>query len=406
MLDAHRQTSIADIKGRVVSVRFEDGAIIGLLHISDPAALDAIARGDVTGVSIGYRVSRWAESTDPATRARVRTATSWELLEVSLVPIPADPAAILRSDPLQTETTETETPPAAVDIETRAAIRQIARAAGLGADWADAQIDSGADVTEAREEAFMEMQARSETIRTATVGASSEDPAIIRQRQTEALAARMGGPEATDAARPFMAWSLADYARDHLARAGSLGVASLGGESLISRAMNTTSDYPELLTGAGNRVLASGYQLAQSPLKGLARHRSATDFRPLSVLRFGEFNRLAKVTEHGEITALSNAETKEGFSLETFGGTFALSRKALINDDLGAMGRWSSEMGRAAAETEADQLLSLLLSNPVMGDGTALFHADHGNLAASGGALDIDSRRGPARHADAGASTA
>ena len=29
VLDAHRQTSIADIKGRVESVRFEDGAIIG-----------------------------------------------------------------------------------------------------------------------------------------------------------------------------------------------------------------------------------------------------------------------------------------------------------------------------------------------------------------------------------------
>ena len=45
-------------------------------------------------------------------------------------------------------------------------------------------------------------------------------------------------------------------------------------------------------------------------------------------------------------------------------------------------------MGQAAAETEAGQLLALLTANAgagvTMGDGKALFHADHGNLAALG----------------------
>jgi hypothetical protein len=159
----------------------------------------------------------------------------------------------------------------------------------------------------------------------------------------------------------------------------------------MERAMHGTSDFPELLTGAGNRVLSNAYQRAASPLKQLARQRTAADFRPMAILKTGEFSGLSKVSEAGEIQAMTTGEAKEGYSLETFGGIFALTRKAIVNDDLGAFGRWGEMMGQAAAETEATQLLELLTANSGGGvklsDGKNLFHADHGNLAASGGAL-------------------
>lgn len=382
VLDSHRQASIQDVKGRVENVRFEAGQIVATLRISDPAALAAIERGDVTGVSIGYRVTKWQDSSD-ATGQRVRTATAWELVEASLVAIPADPQALIRSATLPQDVT---TAPDAATLETRAAIRSIATTAGLDSAWADSQIDSGADVTAARSAAFEAMTQRSAApIRTATVGASGDDPAAIQARQVEALSARMMGTAPTDAARPFMQMGLADYARDALTRGGTVGVAMMGREELLQRAMHTVSDFPELLTGAGNRVLADAYKRAESPLKQLARQRTAADFRPLSTLKVGNFTKLEKVTESGEIKALSTAEAKEGYSLETFGGIFSLSRKAIINDDLGAFARWGEMMGQAAAETEAGQLLALLTANAgagvTMGDGKALFHADHGNLS-------------------------
>lgn len=36
----------------------------------------------------------------------------------------------------------------------------------------------------------------------------------------------------------------------------------------------------------------------------------------------------------------------------------------------------------AAAQTEADEMVKLLMGNPAMSDGKAVFHADHGNTAA------------------------
>jgi phage major head subunit gpT-like protein len=379
--------------GVVEAVRMEGDALVATIRLSSApdvaSTVQKIKEGTVRGVSIGYAVTRWAESVDPETRQRVRTATAWRIREVSAVAVPADPAATFRSHTMEQET---ET------LDGRAALIQRVRAAhNLPEEWATRMADAGDELTDdeirqdARDTALATRQTRtSPTIRTAAP--AGDDPAVIRNRQAEALAARMGGEAPSDAARQYMTLSLHDLARDCLTRSG-VPVNTLGTEEILTRAMHGTTDFPALLTESGNRVLAGAYRRAESPLKTIARQRTATDFRPLSVLKLGEFSGLKKVSEHGEIKAMTTGETKEGYSLETFGGTFALSRKALVNDDLGAFGRWSEMMGRAAAETEAAQLLGLLTqasgAGPVMGeDGKRLFHADHGNLAQTGAAPD------------------
>ena len=47
-------------------------------------------------------------------------------------------------------------------------------------------------------------------------------------------------------------------------------------------------------------------------------------------------------------------------------------------------GRHDQPIGQASAQTEAEELVSILTGNPAMSDGTAVFHASRGNLAASG----------------------
>ncbi len=404
LLDSHRQTSITDIKGNVSNLRFEPGAIVATLTISDPTALAAIARGDVTGVSVGYRVKNWTESRDAESGKRIRTATKFEIVEVSLVAVPADIHATIRSKQVaEQETIEapagsteiiSDQPNTATRAKTNIQIRSIATLAGLDSNFADGLIDREATVEQARAAAFAELQSRNVNVSTIHVGPSGDDPAAVQTRMAEALASRATGADPSDSARQYMSLSLSDMARLSLQRAGQSGVAMLGREELLTRAMHTTSDFPNLLTATGNRILMPAYQAAESPLKKLARQRTSDDFRPMSLIKLGEFGKLQKVTESGEIKALSTGEATEGYSLETFGGMFNLSRKAIINDDLGAFARWAAMMGTAAAETEADQLIDLLTvstgAGPIMGDGTRLFHADHGNLAAAGAAPDVD----------------
>lgn len=389
VLDGHRQGSARDVIGTVTGHRTENGNLMASIRFSGaPDAAPIVHRiqeGTIRGVSVGYKVSKWAETQDPNSKTRIRTAAAWSIFEVSAVPVPADSGATFRGNSMPLDNEETN------PAQHRAEIRTIARAAGLDSAWADAQIDADASVTETRAAAFEEIQRRGQAVPRIRVGTSGDDPAVIRTRQAEALAARMMGSTPSDAARPFMQMGLADYAREALTRSGAAGVSMLGREELLTRAMHTVSDFPELLTGAGNRVLADAYTRAASPLKQLARQRTASDFRPLSTLKLGGFGKLERVNEAGEIKSLTTGEAKESYALETFGGIFSLSRKAIVNDDLGAFSRWGEMMGQAAAETEATQLLALIQANSgngvKMDDGQNLFHASHGNLAGTGAAL-------------------
>ncbi len=394
VLDGHRQASARDTIGVVTAFRVEGNALIAtirLLQADDVKPIvERIRQGVIRGVSVGYRVQRWADSLE--NKVRVRTAAAWSIFEVSAVPVPADPGATFRSESMEDEVIETtaEDTPAA----TRAAIRAIARAAAMTAEQADDMIDRDLSVTEARAEAFETMQARTRnTPRIRVVSPSGDDPTVVRTRREEALYARVSGTAPTDEARPYMADTLRDHARA-LVEAAGISTRGMDADALFRAAMHTTSDFPMLLTGVGRRTLLTAYQVAGSPLKAvLSRQTTLPDFRAASKLKLSDIGLLEKVSESGEIKSTTRGEATESYALDTYGTMFALSRKALFNDDLNAFRDWGATAGRMAAETENNLLFTLFRQSsgtgPVMGeDGKRLFHADHGNLAASGTALD------------------
>lgn len=380
LLDSHRQGTARDVIGIVQALRNENGRVVATIRLSQAAdAQPVIARireGTLRGVSIGYAVERWEETKENG--QRVRTARVWHIVEVSAVPVPADNGANFRGFQMENENelnaNDNER------VQTRAAIRQIARSANLSAEWADTQIDAEATVVEARAAAFEAMQSRSQqTPRIRVVGASGDDPTIIRQRRADALFARISGTQPEEPAREYVGDSMRDHARSIL-EANGISTRGMNADAIFTRA-HTISDFQNLLSSTGNRFLMSAYETAQSPLKRLARQGTIADFRAKSLLKLSDIGTLKKVSESGEIKHTSRSEAAEGYKLDTYASIFGLSRQALINDDLGAFADWGRAAGRAAAETEAQLLVDLLISNPKMGeDSKKLFHADHGNL--------------------------
>jgi phage head maturation protease len=396
VLDSHRKASLADVIGVVVSAEIRDGVGVAKIKFSERATaiIADVAAGIIRHISIGYAVQQWAESTD-AKGQRVRTAVRWAPHEVSFVPVPADPGATTRSINMP----ELNTPEAPANTQTRAqinaAIRSLAETAGLDSAWSDSQIDAEATVEAARAAAFDAMATRATNIRVANPPA--EGPEALVRNLGEALHARITGATPTDQARQYMGHTLADDARAILIARGQ-SVAGMSREAILERAMHTTTDFPNLLTGTGNRTLRAAYELAASPLKTLSRQTTAPDFRPINRLQVGEVGSLQKITESGEVQSVTRAEAKESYALETAAAMFSLTRKALVNDDLNAFGDWARAAGQQAAEYEAKVLRDLLESNPTMQDGKALFHADHDNLAGapsviSGGTTMSDARK-------------
>jgi phage major head subunit gpT-like protein len=66
-----------------------------------------------------------------------------------------------------------------------------------------------------------------------------------------------------------------------------------------------------------------------------------------------------------------------------------ISRQMIVNDDLGAFLNVAESLGRAAALTIEKAVYAMLLANPTMSDGFALFHANHKNLQSTGTALTV-----------------
>lgn len=393
VLDGHRQNGSEHVVGTIVAVRREGAGIIAKFRLS--AADDVrnvatkIGEGSLRGVSIGYSAAERSEGADKSTGRRTVTIKP-KILEVSIVPIPADPLALIRSNDMPELITPEDR------AEHRAHVRTIARQSGLSSDWADEQIDGELTITEVRAAAYEALQQRT-NVNVRTQVRANDDPAVITTRRADAVYARVSGTAPSEEARPFMGDRLVDHARAALIAAGH-SVTGMDQDAIFRAAMHTTSDFPQMLTSVGNRTLMQSYQAAESPLKMLARQSLHSDFRAATRLKLSGIGKLEKVNEAGEIKSTSRGEASESFALDTYGSMFALSRKALINDDLGAFRDWGVAAGRAAAETESGLLFDLLTQSggagPVLGeDGKRMFHADHGNLASpasilSGTSLD------------------
>jgi hypothetical protein len=112
LIDSHNIFSVGAAFGRLQRAWFDRGNLMGLLSFDDSEngrmAEGLVSRGTIKGISIGYKVDRWKITdsdgavVDPNLMRWndddcVFTATNWELLEVSLVSVPADPGAFVRS---------------------------------------------------------------------------------------------------------------------------------------------------------------------------------------------------------------------------------------------------------------------------------------------------------------------
>lgn len=398
VLDAHKQYELADVLGVVIDAGIQSGAGWADVKFSARADVEPVWQdvqdGIIRHVSVGYTVEKWEETNDPATGARVKKAIEWTPREISFVPLPADPGATVRSNPMpqvQTAEVPATTGRAAINQE----IRTIARSAGLDAVFADGLIDQGATVDQARAAAFDEMVKRSgPTIRTETTviaGRDFDNPETRAQWMGEALYARIN-PTHTPAepARQYVGMTMTEMGREML-RLRGVSTVGMAPATVITRALHTTSDFSVLLGDTVGRTLRQAYNAAPAGVRNLGRQTTVRDFRAKQRIMLGEAPTLEKVNEAGEFTSGTMAEAAESYRADTFGRIIGITRQALVNDDLGAFADLSRRFGLAAAEFEAQFLVSLLTSGsgngPTMSDGKALFHADHGNKAGTGAAL-------------------
>ena len=364
--------------GLVENLRATGDRVTGQVRFSASAEAQQI-RADVLGgihrsLSVGYA---YVDDGSPIEGGLI---FRWQPHEVSIVPVPADPAAgFFRSHPgvqtMQIQPMQTATVPVQKTSEDIIRMCRHYKAESLAAGL----INQGATDEQTRA-AILEELARRDFAAGGhfNVAPSAEHSGVKPEREIliNTLVQRMGGKVKGDVLRAADCTGLA-------VRALQLGGYNVNyqdsRDQIIHRAMGT-SDFPALLGNAAGRVLLAAFDEAPAVLKQVARMNNLPNFKDRTVIRLpGGAPSLEKVNEHGEFKHGGVAEAANGWRLATFGRICSLTRQALVNDDLGAFSGLLNEFGRSAARRESDELVNMLVGTPLV-DGSPLFHVDRSSL--------------------------
>lgn len=218
----------------------------------------------------------------------------------------------------------------------------------------------------------------------ATVTADAQDR--FRGAATDALLIRSPYPGSrpetpAEGSGDLTGFSLKELAREALRVGGHSTAGNM--MEMVGRALST-SDLPLILANVANKSLFAGWDTAPETWRAWVGTGSVSDFKTHSMPRASEISDLEEVPESGEYRHGKITEAQEQYSIAKYGKLFAITRETIINDDLGALTRIPAMHGEAASRKIADVIYAVLTANAAMGDGTALFHADHGNFVDNG----------------------
>ena len=157
----------------------------------------------------------------------------------------------------------------------------------------------------------------------------------------------------------------------------------------LLRAAFTTNDLSLIFSNTGHLFVMAGFENAAQTWRDWCRIMPASDFKQHTGVRLAHNGRLKEVSgATGEIKHGKLVEEGEYYSIGTYAELLAITRKHFIDDALGLMNDTARLMGEEAMELLGDLVYTVLLANPAMRDGNALFHAaKHLNLNTSN-ALD------------------
>jgi ATP-dependent protease ClpP protease subunit len=201
----------------------------------------------------------------------------------------------------------------------------------------------------------------------------------------------------------FRGMTLLDIAKDGMARNG-LSTRGMDKRDLVGRAFtmrgeipgNSTSDFTVLLENTMHKVLQAAYATQPDTWSRWCAIGSVSDFRTHNRYRKGSFGTLDTVSEAQEFKRKTIPDGEKGvISISTKGNIIAITRQAVINDDLSAFNDLAVAFGRSARLSIEVDVYALLTSasaaGPNLQDGYALFSTEHANIAGTNAAPTIDS---------------
>jgi HK97 family phage prohead protease len=380
------------IVGSLRACAVEDGARLcggadlmpGSRMESGVTVADAVASGALRGISIGYTYDRADAAFDEKTRT-VRVS-KWRLLEVSLTPIPADPAASLRSRSLpfdlgKSMPTEATNPPTIDPREASKRIAAHAEACGLRASdylHLDEPAAMAAIISAAGEKIRAAVPAPAAPVVAATIDYDEADKQVAAV--TEALMVRCGVAPAKPG-NPYAGRKLRQMSAIYAERIGIRSARDWNDKDQANFFLGYRDQIPSLRRDAANqttasftsfvfldainKVVAKGFEMAP---RGLISASGAKIYGEQTVPDFKTYylggmavGNLVETPENIAFPELTVTEGVYSSSAKMWGGTLSLTTQALINDDTSSFDRALRQAGAIAQKTIDRRLVQKFL---------------------------------------------
>jgi HK97 family phage prohead protease len=417
LLDSHdRYGGLQKQLGVVQDVWVDGDELHGRVKFSKKDEAETVYQdvkdGIIKNASIGYRVYKYDDISSDDDKIRTLKAVKWEGLEISLVTVPADPRAQVRSE-IETEkndceikikTGEKTMPPEIKESQTQlenakaeerqkaAKIIRACRQAELGDDLAEKIIDEGHSYSRALEiiqEKWAEKDQKAPAPETPTIDSveiTRDEKDTRREAMADAIIHRHDPKhKVTDASKEFMHMNALDICREISADAG-FRTKGISPNEIIKRAFHSTGDFTAVLENVASKRLEMGYESVPQVWRRFMSETTLRDFKLTSIAHLDEAPNLELIGEGAEIKYGTMGDSKEVYQLGTYAKGLSVTRQTIINDDLGAFAKVATSFGRAGAHLENQVALKgQIIDNPTMGDGNNLFDSStHSNVGSAG----------------------
>lgn len=428
LLNNHSQYDLGDIIGVVERAWIADGVGHATVRFPDAGTSEEsdqmfamVRQGIIRNVSVGYTINEFEVQGAPEGEIPTYVAVDWEPSELSLVCVPADATAGVRSN--EAEKTfpvkirmkeeprmEPEVKPAAaaapidldkVRAEERAAVkkhasevRALVRKSGFADDVADGLIDADHSLDQVRAKLLdlhIERGAKATAPANVTVEIVADERSKIASGMEDAIMHRIDSRKnkVTEAGAQYVGMTLKEIARESLRKQG-VDTGGMSPMRLAERALHTTSDFPGILANVVNKTLRKAYEEAPNSYEFMVNEVDVSDFKPISRVQLGDGPQLEKVPESGEIKRGTFGDSAETYQVQTFAKIIGVTRQVIVNDDMNALARIPEAFGKAGKSLISDSVWGLIINGTVgatMFDGTSLFTTAHGNISTISGGI-------------------
>lgn len=153
-------------------------------------------------------------------------------------------------------------------------------------------------------------------------------------------------------------------------------------EEMVQRSFS--SPYLPRVFGAIVSVgLIQGYAEFPDSTVGWTAEADWPDFRPNQPIGLDATQGLRRHTRGTQAKDVDFGDYGESYALSRYTGRFVLDDMDIIDDTVGANQTMPAQMGQMAARLRPDLVYAVLQANAALKDGTALFHANRGNVVTA-----------------------